>query len=71
MTLIGAMLGIGMLGAAFAGFLLGPLNRLTRWYLGLASMLFIAPGLATMAIGLLLLSPVLFVQWRRSETPTA
>ncbi|MGI9488733.1 MAG: TRAP transporter permease [Geminicoccaceae bacterium] len=70
-TLIGAMLGIGMLGAAFAGFLLAPLSRLTRWYIGLASMLFIAPGLITMAIGLLLLLPVLLVQWRRSETQTS
>ena len=69
-TLAGAMLGIGMLGVAFAGFLFAPLSRLARWYIGLASMLFIAPGLVTMGIGLLLLSPVVFIQWRRRQPQT-
>ncbi|MGI9508938.1 MAG: TRAP transporter permease, partial [Geminicoccaceae bacterium] len=63
-TLAGAMLGIAMLGAAFSGFLLAPLGRLTRWYLGLTSLLFVAPGLATMGGGFLLLLPVLLIQWR-------
>lgn len=63
-TLTGAMLGIATLGASFAGYFLAPLGGLTRWYIGLVSLLFIAPGLTTMAIGLALLVPVLLVQWR-------
>ncbi|MEZ5932041.1 MAG: TRAP transporter permease [Alphaproteobacteria bacterium] len=69
-TLLGAMLGIATLGAAFSGFLLAPLALPIRWYVGLVSLLFIAPGLVTMGIGFLLLSPVLLLQWRRrAELP--
>ncbi|MCZ0813908.1 MAG: TRAP transporter permease [Pseudomonadota bacterium] len=64
-TLAGAMLGIGGLGVAFSGFLIAPLTRLERWAVALTSLLFIAPGLTTMAIGLALWSPVAFLQIRR------
>jgi len=64
-TLAGAMFGIAALGAAFSGFFLAPLNRLTRWYIGITSMLFIAPGLITMGLGFLLLLPVLALQVRQ------
>lgn len=63
-TLAGAMIGIALLGAAFSGFLLAPISRLARWYIGLISLLFITPGLVTMAVGFLLLAPVLYHQWR-------
>lgn len=66
-TLTGAMLGIGGLGAAFSGYLLAPMRRWERWAVGLTSLLFIAPGLTTMAIGLLLWSPILFLQWRKAR----
>lgn len=66
-TLTGAMLGIGGLGAAFSGFLLAPMRRWERWAVGLTSLLFIAPGLTTMAIGLLLWSPILILQWRKAR----
>lgn len=64
-TLTGAMLGIGGLGAAFSGYLLAPMRKWERWAVGLTSLLFIAPGLTTMAIGLLLWSPILILQWRK------
>ncbi|EAQ24037.1 TRAP transporter permease [Roseovarius sp. 217] len=66
-TLAGAMLGIGGLGAAFSGYLLAPMRGWERWAVGLTSLLFIAPGLITMAIGLLLWSPILFLQWRKAR----
>lgn len=61
-TLAGAMLGIGFLGVAFSGYLLAPLKVWERWYIALVSFLFIAPGLTTMALGLALLAPIIFLQ---------
>jgi len=61
-TLTGAMLGIAVLGASFAGFMLTHLSRLPRWYIGLVSLLFISPGIPTMLAGLVLLSPVVIAQ---------
>jgi len=61
-TLAGAMIGIAGLGVAFSGFFLTHMSRLERWWVGLVSLLFIAPGLTTMAVGLLLWSPVLILQ---------
>ncbi|MHA7849545.1 TRAP transporter permease [Roseovarius sp.] len=60
-TLAGAMIGIAGLGVAFSGFFLTHMSRLERWWVGLVSLLFIAPGLTTMAVGLLLWAPVFFV----------
>ena len=66
-TLIGAIIGIGLLGAAFSGYLLTHLTRLQRWYIGLVSLLFVAPGLLTMAVGLLLALPVVVLQMRQRK----
>lgn len=66
-TLAGAMLGIGFLGVAFSGYLLAPLNTLERWYVGFIALLFVAPGLTTLGIGLLLIAPVFVTQWRRHK----
>ncbi|MEW7006915.1 TRAP transporter permease [Lentilitoribacter sp. EG35] len=68
-TLVGAMLGISCLGVAFAGFLFAPLRMGSRWYIAIVSFLFIAPGLQTMGIGLLLFSPILWVQWKQRDLP--
>ncbi len=61
-TLAGAMLGIGFLGVAFSGYLIKPLNIIERWYVALVAPLFIAPGIATLGIGILLLAPVFYLQ---------
>ncbi|GAA6176748.1 TRAP transporter permease [Sulfitobacter pacificus] len=61
-TLSGAMLGIASLGVAFSGFLFAPLANWERWWVALVSFLFIAPGLLTMIIGLVLMSPIIIRQ---------
>jgi TRAP transporter 4TM/12TM fusion protein len=61
-TLIGAMLGIASLGVAFSGFLFAPLAKWERWWVALVSFLFIAPGLLTMVIGLVLMAPIVIRQ---------
>jgi len=63
-TLLGAMLGIASIGAAFSGYLLAPMTMAQRVWLGLVALLFIAPGLGTMAIGLVLAAPVVLLQLR-------
>lgn len=63
-TLLGAMLGIGTIGVAFAGYFVAPMSGKQRAYIGLVSFLFIAPGLTTMGIGLVLLAPVIYLQFR-------
>jgi len=66
-TLAGAMLGIACIGAAFSGYILTKMSQAERWYLGLVGLLFVAPGLSTMAIGVAALSPVLYRQWLRRD----
>jgi TRAP transporter 4TM/12TM fusion protein len=61
-TLIGAMLGIGFIGTAFSGYFMAPLNKLERWWIGLSSLFFIAPGIQTMLIGGVLVLPILLRQ---------
>lgn len=63
-TLTGAMLGIACLGVAFSGFLLVPVSKPWRFWIGAVSLLFIAPGLTTMTLGLALILPFLFSQYR-------
>ncbi|MGR3460819.1 MAG: TRAP transporter permease [Roseovarius sp.] len=64
-TLAGAMIGIAGLGAAFSGFFLTRMTRLERCWVGLVSLLFIAPGLTTMALGALLWSPIVILQFSK------
>lgn len=66
-TLFGAMLGIATIGAAFSGFIFTAMSKWERWYVGLVGLLFVAPGLKTLAIGAAAIAPVLFLQWRRSK----
>ncbi|WP_282609908.1 TRAP transporter permease [Pelagibius sp. Alg239-R121] len=66
-TLLGAMLGISCLGVAFSGFLVAPLKTLERWWIGLVSLLFIAPGITTMLFGFVLLLPVLLIQFAKRK----
>ena len=61
-TLIGAMLGIACLGVAFTGFLFSNLSKPSRWYIAIVSFLFIAPGIKTMTLGLILISPIVVIQ---------
>ncbi len=67
-TLTGAMLGISCIGIAFSGFMLTRLTKLERWYIGLVSFFFIAPGLLTMAIGAVLIVPLLWIQIQKRRS---
>ena len=50
-TFAGCIVGITMLGAAFSAWLLTPLQPWERWWLGLASLPTIAPGVTSTVIG--------------------
>jgi TRAP-type uncharacterized transport system fused permease subunit len=60
------MLGIASLGVAFSGYLIVPLKTWERWWVALVSFLFIAPGLVTMGIGLVLMLPILLLPPKRT-----
>lgn len=66
-TLIGAMLGIASLGIAFSGFLIVPLKKWERWWVSVVSFLFIAPGLITMTLGMILIIPIIGLQMKRKK----
>lgn len=66
-TLAGAMMGIAALGCAFSGYWLAPLRQWERWWMGLVSFLFIAPGLVTMGIGVALIAPIAVLQVKRQS----
>lgn len=61
-TLFSAMLGIGSLGVAFSGFFFSHLEKWQRWWVALVAFLFIAPGITTTIIGLILMLPVIIPQ---------
>jgi TRAP transporter 4TM/12TM fusion protein len=64
-TLISAMIGIGLIGISFAGYWLKSVPLLHRWYIGIVSLLFIAPGIQSSMIGFFLVLPVLFFQLKK------
>ena len=66
-TLIGAMLGIASLGVAFSGFLIVPLKKWERCWVSVVSFLFIAPGLITMTLGMILIIPIIGLQMKRKK----
>ena len=64
-TLISAMIGIGLIGISFSGYFLKNVPIYQRWYLGVNSLFFIAPGIESSILGLFLISPVLFLQLKK------
>ena len=64
-TLVSAMIGIGLIGIGFTGYLFKSVTTFQRWYLGVISLLFIAPGLSSSIIGLVLVLPVFVLQFRK------
>jgi TRAP transporter 4TM/12TM fusion protein len=61
-TLLGAMLGIASLGVAFSGYFFTHLAKWERWWVALVSFLFIAPGMMTLVLGMVAMSPILIRQ---------
>ena len=64
-TLISAMIGIGLIGVSFSGYWFKNVPIYQRWYLGVNSLLFVAPGIESSILGLFLISPILFLQFKK------
>ena len=60
---IGCLLTVTMLSAAFSGWLLAPMAVWERWWLAAASLPAIAPSVRTIAVSLILATPVFMRQW--------
>ena len=52
-------------GITHGGYLLKSVPIYQRWYLGINSLFFIAPGIESSILGLFLISPVLFLQLKK------
>ncbi len=73
-TFAGCLIGITMLGAAFSRYLLAPLKPWECWWLGIASLPTIAPGLTSTLIGIAMGVPVFVRQaliWRAQRVEGA
>ncbi len=64
-TLISAMIGIGLIGVSFSGYWFKNVPIYQRWYLGVNSLFFIAPGIESSILGLFLISPIIFLQFKK------
>jgi TRAP transporter 4TM/12TM fusion protein len=62
-TVLGALIGIGLIGISFTGYWIKPLKTFEQWFLGLAALLFVAPGLNSMIVGLIAISPTIYSQF--------
>jgi len=62
-TVLGTLMGIGLIGIAFTGYWIKPLKTFEQWFLGLAALLFVAPGLNSMIVGLIAISPTIYSQF--------
>src|SRR5210317_504587 len=62
-TVLGALMGIGLIGIAFTGYWIKHLKTFEQWFLGLAALLFVAPGLNSMIVGLIAISPTIYSQF--------
>jgi TRAP transporter 4TM/12TM fusion protein len=62
-TVLGTLMGIGLIGIAFTGYWIKPLKTFEQWFLGLAALLFVAPGLNSMIVGLIAISPTIHSQF--------
>ena len=62
-TILGTLMGIGLIGIAFTGYWIKPLKTFEQWFLGLAALLFVAPGLNSMIVGLIAISPTIYSQF--------
>lgn len=58
----GCTLGVFLLGASLTGYLLAPMPVMQRWLLRFGAILFVAPGLKSAMIALVLVAPVIVLQ---------
>ena len=58
----GCTIGVVLLGASLTGYLLAPMPVMQRWLLRFGAILFVAPGLKSAMIALVLVAPVMVLQ---------
>ena len=66
-TLIGTLIGIALIGIAFTGYWFRPLTKYEQILIGVGSLFFVAPGTGSMIIGLLIILPMLFLQFYKKN----
>ena len=62
-TLVGTLIGIALIGIAFSGYWFRPLSKYEQILIGIGSLFFVAPGTGSMIIGLIIILPMLFLQF--------
>ncbi|AHV94278.1 putative membrane protein [Bordetella holmesii ATCC 51541] len=63
-TLVGCMIGLVLLSAAFSRYFLVPMKSWERWLFTIGALLTIVPGALSGIIGLVLCVPAFLSQWR-------
>ena len=66
-TLIGTLIGIALIGIAFSGYWFRPLKNYEQIIIGVGSLFFVAPGIGSMVFGLLIILPMLFLQFLKKN----
>ncbi|MFL2851766.1 MAG: TRAP transporter permease [Candidatus Pelagibacter sp.] len=66
-TLIGTLIGIALIGIAFSGYWFRPLKKYEQIIIGIGSLFFVAPGIKSMVFGLLIILPMLFLQFLKKN----
>ena len=66
-TLLGTLIGIALIGIAFTGYWFRPLTKYEQILIGIGSLFFVAPGTGSMIIGLLIVLPMLFLQFYKKN----
>ena len=66
-TLIGTLIGIALIGIAFTGYWFRSLTKYEQILIGIGSLFFVAPGTGSMIIGLLIVLPILFLQFYKKN----
>ena len=66
-TLLGTLIGIALIGIAFTGYWVRPLKKYEQIWIGIGWLFFVAPGKGSMIIGLLIVLPMLFLQFYKKN----
>ena len=66
-TLIGTLIGIALIGIAFTGYWFRSLTKYEQILIGIGSLFFVFPGTGSMIIGLLIVLPMLFLQFYKKN----
>lgn len=67
-TVAGCAIGIVLIGAALTGYFFSHMSKIERWATFFAALLFVAPGIKSGFVGLILMIPVMITQLARRRT---